>query len=164
MIEERLIHSHTDVVDCFSPSIQLKVSTSARPGRPSLIIGFDEVMFLRSINFSWLNIAQMYGVSRTTIYRKCKEAGILNLEKNQLASYEDLLPVVREIKEAFPDAGERMLSRMLHARNIYFRRDTLRSIIHDIDPINTSLRWNAKIARRTYSVPGPNSLWHIGMY
>ncbi len=84
MIEERLIHSHTDVVDCFSPSIQLKVSTSARPGRPSLIIGFDEVMFLRSINFSWLNIAQMYGVSRTTIYTKCKEAGILNLEKNNL--------------------------------------------------------------------------------
>ena len=41
-------------------------------------------------------------------------------------------------------------------------RDTLRRAIHDKDPINTSLRWNAKIVRRSFSVPGPNSLWHIG--
>ena len=42
--------------------------------------------------------------------------------------------------------------------------ETLRKVIHDIDPINTALRWNAKLHRRTYSVPGPNSLWHFGKY
>ena len=37
-------------------------------------------------------------------------------------------------------------------------RDALRSV----DPINTALRWQG--GRRPYSVPGPNSLWHIGMH
>ena len=31
------------------------------------------------------------------------------------------------------------------------------------DPINTALRWRGNLSnRRPYSVPGPNSLWHIG--
>ena len=29
------------------------------------------------------------------------------------------------------------------------------------DPIAASFRWGAIVRRRTYSVPGPNSLWHI---
>ena len=54
----------------------------------------SEVVFLRSIpHFTWVNIAHMYGVSRTTIYRSCKEAGI-PVEKEQVFSYEDLLPVL----------------------------------------------------------------------
>ena len=30
------------------------------------------------------------------------------------------------------------------------------------DPINTALRWREITPRRPYSVPRPNSLWHIG--
>ena len=34
-----------------------------------------------------------------------------------------------------------------------------------MDPINTALRWQGTVtARRSYLVPGPNSLWHIGEY
>ena len=97
------------------------------------------------LRFTWVKIAQMYGVSRSTVYRKCKEAGITDIEKMQRVSYDNLLPVVNEIKNEFPDAGERLLSGLLHARNINFSRDTLRRVIHDVDPINTALRWNAKL-------------------
>ncbi len=56
-----------------------------------------------------------------------------------------------EIKQEFLDIGERLLSGMLRARNVRFNRETLRRVIHDVDPINTALHWNAKITRRTYS-------------
>jgi len=33
-----------------------------------------------------------------------------------------------------------------------------------MDPVNVALRWpGGATAKRQYSVPGPNSLWHIGM-
>ena len=35
-------------------------------------------------------------------------------------------------------------------------------MIHFIDPISTTLRWQPRIRRKLYSVPGPMSLWHIG--
>ena len=85
------------------------------------------------------------------------------MEHNFFSSSQ-LLPVVQEIKGEFPDIGERLLLGMLHAKEIRCSRETLRRVIHDTDPINTSLRWNAKIVRRSYSVPGPNSLWHIGIF
>ena len=73
------------------------------------------------------------------------------------------MPIMQDTKEEFPDIGERLLMGMLHSKRIRFSRETLREVIHDIDPINTVLRWSTKIVRRSYSVPGPNSLWHIGM-
>lgn len=40
----------------------------------------------------------------------------------------------------------------------------LRQVIHDTDPINRALHWGNNLhVRWPYSVPGPNSLWHIGM-
>ena len=42
-------------------------------------------------------------------------------------------------------------------------RQRVRHAIQLSDPLNTPLRWGAGIVtRRPYSVPGPNSLWHIG--
>lgn len=120
------------------------------------------VICLRSIHLKWVNIAQMLGVSRSTLYRKCKAFGVYDVEDHSHLPYDDVLPTVREIKEAFPDVGERLLMGMLHSRGVWCSRETLRRVIHDTDPINTALRWNAKIIRQSYSVPGPNSLWHIG--
>ena len=46
----------------------------------------------------------------------------------------------------------------------YVSRARVREAIRETDPINTALRWQGvQTARRRYSVPGPNSLWHIGM-
>ena len=38
----------------------------------------------------------------------------------------------------------------------------MRDAMRVTDPINTALRWREITPRRPYSVPGPNSLWHIG--
>lgn len=67
-------------------------------------------------------------------------------------------------KKDFSDLGERLLLGILHSRGISCSRETLRQVVHDVDLINTALCCNAKLCRRTYSVPGPNTLWHIGKF
>ena len=58
-----------------------------------------------------------------------------------------------------------MLLGQLRALNISVSRERVRRTIRRIDPLNTALRWGGNLSsRRPYSVPGPNSLWHIGMY
>lgn len=42
-------------------------------------------------------------------------------------------------------------------------RGRLRQAIRTIDSLHTALHWRGDLTgRRPYSVPGPNSLWHLG--
>lgn len=41
------------------------------------------------------------------------------------------------------------------------QRSRVRAAINRVDPENSALRWATVITRRVYSVPWPNSLWHI---
>ena len=53
----------------------------------------------------------------------------------------------------------------LRSMVFFVTRERVRHAIHDIDPIHTALRWRCELVRRhPYSVPGPNSLWHIGEF
>ena len=61
-----------------------------------------------------------------------------------------------------PHAGERMIQGILHSRGIRIQRWRVRDTIHEVDPINTPLRWKPRIQRRPYSVAGSNALWHLG--
>ena len=121
LIQERIEQKEMDA-QLLLPSIPVRHSHNGR-GRPCLAIDIDEVMLLRTMNFNWVTIAEMYGVSRSTLYRKCKEAGVHDFEKYQLVSYSELQPIVGKIKGDFPDIGERLLSGMMRAKNICFSRD-----------------------------------------
>ena len=51
----------------------------------------------------------------------------------------------------------------LRGLGIVVTRERVRNTLRSIDPIGGSRRWPANVTtRRPYSVPGPNSLWHIG--
>ena len=64
-----------------------------------------------------------------------------------------------------PTVGEKIIMGQLRAQGFRVTRCRVREIIRAMDPINTALRWQGTVtARRSYSVPGPNSLWHIGEY
>ena len=44
-------------------------------------------------------------------------------------------------------------------------REKVRQAIRHTDPLYTALRWRGDVIKRQpYSVPGPNSLWHVGMF
>ena len=52
----------------------------------------------------------------------------------------------------------------LRARGIKATRESVRSMLRIIDPLGSISRcFPSPIRRQPYSVPGPNSLWHIGM-
>ena len=57
-----------------------------------------------------------------------------------------------------------MVMGQLRALGYYVTHSRVCQVIHDTDLINRALRWGSNLrVRRQYSVPGPNSLWHIGI-
>ena len=127
-------------------------------------VDIDQVCELRSLGFKWIQISRMFGISRTTLYRKRKQAGISDEFKFSTISFEDLQAKVVEIKSQLQDCGERMIMGSLKSQGIFVPRSRLRQAIHFVDPVETTLRWRPRIQRKVYSVPGPMSLWHIGSY
>lgn len=130
----------------------------------TLQFSVEQMCFLRSIGLSWTRISAIFGVSRMTLYLKRKEAGILDDFKYSPISDEELERKVQDIKVQMPDIGEKMISGVLRSNGICVQRHRIRKAIHSIDPIKTALRWHEKVQRRSYSVPGPMSLWHIGEF
>lgn len=69
---------------------------------------------------------------------------------------------VTAVKEQMPDIGERMVTGSLRSNGIHVPRRRVQQSLHRVDPINIALRWMPRIQRHPYSVPGPDSLWHLG--
>ena len=59
--------------------------------------------------------------------------------------------------------GESLVAGRLRAQGYKVTRQRIRTTLCAIDPLSVALRWPGGLTRRhPYSVPGPNSLWHIG--
>ena len=56
----------------------MSLVASINPGRPRFDISQEQVVYLRSLSFSWSHISSMLGVSRMTLYRRRAEFGMLN--------------------------------------------------------------------------------------
>ncbi len=131
-------------------------------GRPRFDVRREQLEHLSSLCFNWSQIASILGVSRMTIYRRRLEFGMLNVPVSSLTDAE-LLRLVQDLKRQHPHAGEVVLMGEVRSRGYKVQRVRLRHAIHQSDPLNTQLRWRGGLTgRRPYSVPGPNSLWHIG--
>lgn len=87
------------------------------------------------------------GISHDTSYTDITDAALDQL--------------IKEIKEQYPNHGERMLIGELTQRGVILQRARIRAAIHRIDPINTAIRRSVALRRRVYHVDGPNSVWHI---
>ena len=131
-------------------------------GRPKVDVYQEEVEYLRYLRFSWSKIAEVLGISRATLYRRLDEWQLSRDAYYSSISDAALDPLVRDIKvQQNPNIGEVMLMSELKVRNIWVQRSRLRASIHRVDHHGTLLRRRETIRRRTYSVDGPNSLWHI---
>ena len=62
-----------------------------------------------------------------------------------------------------PTRGQSYLIGHLRSLGLQVQRDRVRSSLTRVDPDNTLLHWAAVISRCVYSVPWPNSLWHMGV-
>ena len=131
-------------------------------GRPRFQISRQQLVYLRSLNFSWSAIARLLGVSRYTVYRRRDEFNLSD-EPDRTMTDAQLEMRVRELRRELPTFGEALVIGTLRSSGHRVTRDQVRRAIHATDPINTAMRWRGQsISRRPYSVSGPNSLWHIG--
>ena len=129
-------------------------------GRPRVAINIEQVELFRTSGFTWEEISHLLGISRTTLWRRLTELG-LHFEKYTSISDSDLDGHVREIQYNNPNIGMSLLQGYLQSREVFVQRHRVRQSVLRINPIASLSRWQQVVSRRSYSVPGPNSLWHI---
>lgn len=149
-------------VSPFSPGGTLKAEFDRSGGRrPKFVIQKEQLMLLRELRFTWSTIAKMYGVSRRTIYNIRMNHSLLNAHFPAFTEISDdeLEIVIADIKKEMPDVGQTMLRGILESKGIHVSTTRIRECLSNLNPSNS--QWPRPIRRRVYSVPYPNSLWHI---
>ena len=134
---------------------------SGKVGRPKYSISEDVLLQLRSSGFTWTKIAEILLVSRWTLRRRVQEYGLQDVTGYSTISDEQLdIIVERFMRDHGTLVGYSLVSGHLRSVGLRVQRDRIRASIGRVDPENSRIRW-AVICRRSYSVAGPNSLWHI---
>ena len=136
--------------------LKMAASDPLPAGRPRIWVDQTKLKFLKSLHFKWTDIASILGVSEKTLRRRARE---WNISTYSLVSDHELDVIVRRHSEEFPHCGEAMMKGYLLSIDIHIQRERLRQSIRRVT--GSEQRNSHNIYRRTYSVPGPNSLWHI---
>ena len=82
-----------------------------------------------------------------------------NIQAFSTLSDSELDGIVGQYMLRFPNCGEAMLRDHLHSNSLHIQRRRIRESIHRIT--QSERLPHPAIFRRTYSVPGPNHLWHL---
>ena len=141
-------------------SPQQHVLHTGTKGRPRLIVNIEQVELLRSSGFTSEEVAQILGISRTTCWRRFQELGIPLCKYTDISDH-DLDLQVRDIQSNNPNIGVSMLQGYLKSQGVIVQRCRARESALRTNPIRALTRWQQVVSRRSYSVPGPNSLWHV---
>ncbi|XP_019855224.1 PREDICTED: uncharacterized protein LOC109584086 [Amphimedon queenslandica] len=136
-------------------SIDSTEESGPAKGRPKVHIDRERVEHLRSLKFMWEDIGNLLGVSSKTIQRRSKE-----WEKKSFTeiSDADLDALISEVLQQFPHYGEAMIRGHLHSQKVLIQRARMREAIYRVRGRHTIAH---PIHHRTYSVSGPNALWHL---
>lgn len=131
-------------------------------GAPRFEITKAQLEYLRSLSFTWVKISKLLMVSRMTLYRRRVQYGLLT-EPRLTMSDEELTNVVQRSIDEHPSVGQSFLWGVIRSQGYMVTRERVRRTLRHCDPIGTTLRWGGiATPRQPYSVPGPNSLWHVG--
>ena len=96
------------------------------------------------------------GISVKTLQRRAQLWGMRSFTDVTNPEVDEM---VREFKVNFPNSGEAVLRGYLESRGVHIQRERVRQAVWRIN--GNEPRLHPPIARRTYSVSGPNALWHI---
>lgn len=130
-------------------------------GRPRYTVSKEQLEYLRSMSFSWVHISEILGVSYMTVYRRRMEYGIVE-SRGRDVSDSQLEQIITEMRYEQPAVGQTMLWAHVRSLGYQITRARIRDAIRRTDPISSAFRWTDMTPRRPYSVPSPNSLWHLG--
>ena len=94
-----------------------------------------------------MQIAEILGVSRNTVYRRRLEYGLQDSRVENISDGE-LRSVLLHLQREFPAMGEVMVWGRLQSMGFVVRRE--RWVIGELDPLHTALRWRGQL---TFQVP-----------
>lgn len=133
-------------------------------GRPRASISEDQLVYLLEHSFSQVSIARMLGCSSRTIHRRIEELGLDGLTRYTNIDDSALDRMIAEVVKHFPNWGVKSIQGHLVSRQLRVQRSRVRESLRRVDAEGVEARCRRSLHRRVYSVPHPNSLWHIDGY
>ena len=131
-------------------------------GRPKLVIEEETLVSFRNLGFSWNEIVSMLLVSRWTLHCRVKELGIEGVTGYSNISDDELDHHVIECRRMHgTHTGRSIVTGYLKSKGLRIQQLRIAASLVRVDPEGSRIRWACLVRRRKYSVPGPNSLWHI---
>ncbi|XP_035990299.1 uncharacterized protein LOC105920722 isoform X1 [Fundulus heteroclitus] len=139
-----------------------KIRTGNR-GRPLWDISGEQLQFLLEFNFTVREIAKLFGVSYRTVRRRMTENGLSVRMHYSDISRDDLIKVVSDFIQQFPNSGIKTVSGYLNSMGLRVQRARVIDTLRHVDPVGIICRGLGIniVPRRVYSVPFPMALWHI---
>ncbi len=98
-----------------------------------------------------------------TVQRRMRELGIKSYRYSDISD-DQLDEIVSSMIQFQPAHGIRTVQSRLRASGFILQRERVREYLYRVDPSGIEARLRRTLHRRQYSVPGPNSLWHIDGY
>ncbi|XP_057689327.1 uncharacterized protein LOC130914295 isoform X2 [Corythoichthys intestinalis] len=145
---------HVEVASC---------DDGGQVGRPLLDLSTEAVETYLLVGLTVREIADLLGVSERTVHRRMSEHGIRVCDMNNSIDNATLDAAVTEILGCHPNSGYKMMLGHLRALGIKVQRVRVQESMRRVDPQGIVVRTLQlqTVRRRRYSVPAPNSLWHI---
>ncbi|XP_076125540.1 uncharacterized protein LOC143105433 [Alosa pseudoharengus] len=108
-------------------------------------------------------MARNFGVSLKTLQRRIAQWGLRRDDLDNSISDQELDVIVSDIHRHYPSAGYKMILGHLRSRQHFVKKRRVLASLRRVDPQGVLMRRLSlrTIRRRRYSVPAPNSLWHI---
>lgn len=138
-----------------------QVLLGSHRGRPKLDIQQEQLEYLLHLGFSCPKIADVLGVSLSTIRRRMSDFGLCITALYSSITDQELDSVISQIKEEFPNCGYRLMHGHLLRKGHRVSQARIREALHRVDSEGVAIRWSSAVQRRKYTVSSPLSLWHI---
>ena len=155
-VVEELQLSHRE-----SSSVQAPLVLDGTIGRPKFDIQRCQLEFLIQTRFSVPQIANLVGVSVSTVRRRMTDYNLSIRSTYCSLNDGELDLLVADIQQQFPNAGNRQMYGHLWSRGVRVQFHRVRESQSRIDPEGSFMRQLQHLYRRRYSVKGPQHLWHI---
>ena len=131
-------------------------------GRPRVHVNKEQLQYLIECRFRTRDIATLFGCSTRTIQRRMAEFGVCNAYTAATDAELDLF--VYEVTSAYPLCGEKTILGRMRSQGTHVPRQRVRDSMLRVDPSGVESLKRRILHRRVYSVPSPNSLWHLDGY
>ena len=100
--------NHYQLRNASSYHASLTPSVPSQLGRPRFNISSEQLQYLRSMSFIWVQISDILGVSHMTIYRRRQEYGMMENPSGNITDGE-LSEVLQQMRRELPTLGQTMV-------------------------------------------------------